>query len=724
MRLNRLTFRIAVSISATFALIAICSGTDSRTSARTRQGASFGVEQVINYPYPSELVASPTGSRIAWAFNIKGMRNIWVAEGPDFKARRLTDYMTDEGQELTFLEFSHDGNYIVYVRGGDHDSNGPAAGNLQPDPASSPVQAKMEVWSVPFAGGTPKLLGEGDDPTISPRGDRVAFIRDRQIWAAPLDGAKPAARLFFCRGQSSSPEWSPDGSALAFVSSREDHSFIGTYTSNSEPIRYLAPSTSRDISPRWSPDGQMIAFARRQGSGGAPPTILQQHPDPWEIWVADARSANAHLVWKSPETLRGSFPRTLGNANLNWGVGGRIIFLADLDGWPHLYSVPASGQSSPLLLTPGNFMAEYVTMTRDHKHVIYNANAGSDPDDIDRRHLFRVPVDAARPEAVTSGQGLEWAPAVTGDGKTIAYLGGDARRPPLPMVVEAAGGRPRALAEDQIPPDYPSKDFVIPRKVVVRAEDGIEVHCQLFERTGEAGKKPALIFVHGGPPRQMLLGWHYMEYYSNSYAVNQYLANHGYIVLSVNYRLGIGYGREFSSPDHAGARGAAEYKDVVAGARFLQGYPGADSKRIGIWGGSYGGYLTALALARNSDMFAAGVDLHGVHDWSSLARGFAQSQERSVEKNDLKEAVEMAWKSSPAASISTWKSPVLLIMGDDDRNVPFHQTVDLARRLSAAGVPFEEFVIPDEVHGFLLHRTWIAVDTATVRYFDKVFGVH
>ena len=142
------------------------------------------------------------------------------------------------------------------------------------------------------------------------------------------------------------------------------------------------------------------------------------------------------------------------------------------------------------------------------------------------------------------------------------------------------------------------------------------IHGQLFQQPDGVAAKPGVIFVHGGPPRQMLLGWSYMRYYANAYAVNQYLAAHGFVVLSVNYRLGIGYGYDFQHPANAGWTGSSEYQDVAAGGRYLAGLPGVDPQRIGIWGGSYGGLLTALGLARDSDLFKAGVDIHGVHDWS------------------------------------------------------------------------------------------------------------
>ena len=681
---------------------------------------SFTMEQIKSYPFPNELTAAGTGSRIAWAFNERGLRNVWVAEGPDFKARRLTNYTVDDGQELTSLAISDDGKYVVYVRGGDHGSNFDSSAPV--NPGLSTTQTRVQIWSVPFAGGEPKMIGDGDEPVISPKSDRVAFVKERAIWTVPVDGSTAAKRLFFARGECGSPEWSPDGSRLAFVSSRGDHWFIGVYTNDSTPIVYLSPSTGRDSSPRWSPDGKRIAFVRRPGTGGAPEPILEQRPQAWSIWTADAATGEGNQLWKSPFTLRGSPPTTHGGTNLHWAAAGRIVFLSYLDGQPHLYSIPEKG-GEPLLLTPGNYMAEYISISADRTYLVFAGNAGSDPDDIDRRHIVKVPVDKAEPTVLTPGKGLEWTPFVTGDGKYIAYLAATSQRPPLPTVMPVpSSGKPMTIAEDRLPSDFPSSQLVVPKKVVYKSPDGLNIHAQLFETTGGAAKKPAIMYVHGGPPRQMLLGWHYSDYYSNAYALNQFLASRGYVVLSVNFRLGIGYGHDFHRPLNAGVQGASEYLDVKAGGEYLQRLPQVDAKRIGIYGGSYGGYLTALALARDSKLFAAGVDIHGVHNWTA-ERAAPLLENRYEKPPDVQKALDIAWQSSPVASILTWKSPVLLIHGDDDRNVRFSQTTDLVRRLEKAGVTFEEMVIPDDTHHFMRHANLLKVNNAIVAFFDRIFGM-
>ncbi|HUN24718.1 MAG TPA: prolyl oligopeptidase family serine peptidase [Steroidobacteraceae bacterium] len=695
----------------------------------TAQGAAaasaspnFSVAQVLTYPFVSGLVAAERADAIAWVSDVEGVRNVWVARGPRFVPREVTHYTEDDGQEITQLTFSPDGARLLFVRGGDHDANWPAEGNLAPDPTSSPVQPVVTIWSAALAGGAPRKIAEGDAPQISARGE-LAYVKDDHVWTAPLSGAGKPQRLFFDRGKDSELAWSPDGARLAFVSDRGDHAFIGVYVSRARPLVYLAPSTGRDDSPRWSPDGERIAFVRLPGAGGPPEPILTQIPHPWSIWVASPVDGTGHRVWQSPDTLAGSFPDDEGGAQLDWARGDRLVFLAYLDDWPHLYSLPASGGRATLL-TPGAFMVEHVALSRDRAFLIFDANTGGSPGDGDRRHLLRVSVDRADARELTSGSSLEWTP-VAASRDRVAFVTAGAREPPSVGIVATDGTRRAAIAVAPLRADFPLAALVTPRPVTFRAADGMLVHGQLFERagaafTGAARAMPGVVFVHGGPPRQMLLGWHYMAYYSNAYAVNQYLATHGFVVLSVNYRLGIGYGRKFHQPAGAGPAGASEYQDVLAGARLLQTLPEVDRTRIGIWGGSYGGYLTALALARNSDVFKAGVDMHGVHDWSRLLDAWVGwKTETRYERGDHDEAVKVAWSASPDAYVGRWRSPVLLIQGDDDRNVPFAQTVDLARRLELRHVPFEELVIPNEIHEFLRHATWERVDQATVEFLAR-----
>jgi dipeptidyl aminopeptidase/acylaminoacyl peptidase len=686
------------------------------TAPAAAQGG-FTVEQVRSYPFPASLTAAATGTRIAWSLNERGLRNVYVAEGPDFAPRRLTAYEADDGQELSSLTLSRDGRWVVFVRGGDHGGNWDDGRVV--NATHSPTPPALQLLAVPFDGGAPIVLGDGNDPAISPRGDVVAFVKGGQVWTAPIDGSRAAAPLFTALGTSGEIAWSPDGTRLAFVSDRGDHAFVGIYTDALTPIRWLAPGVSRDRSPRWSPDGTRLAFVRLPGAGGAPDSILARRHRPWEIWTADAATGRGSRLWKAPETLAGSVPTTHGATNLHWAAAGRIVFLSYEDGWPHLYSIPAAG-GNPLLLTVGGYMVEYVSPSPDGRWLVFAANTGPDEGDIDRRHVVRVPVDRADPQVMTPGDGNEWQPVVTGDGATLAFIGAGAQRPPLPAVMPLTGGPRRMLGADRIPADFPTAQLVTPRQVVFRASDGVTVHGQLFERAGGPAKKPAVIFVHGGPARQMLLGWHYSDYYANNYAMNQYLAGRGFVVLSVNYRLGIGYGYEFHQPANAGARGAAEYLDVLAGAEFLKGLPQVDAARIGIYGGSYGGFLTALALARNSDVFAAGVDLHGVHDWTmERARGML-TRERFEQAPDNDAALAVAWWSSPASAVDGWRSPVLLIHADDDRNVRFAQTTDLVQRLVARGVPHEVLVIPGDTHHWMRFANAVTVDSATGAFLEKI----
>ncbi len=676
---------------------------------------SFTIQEALSAPFTERLCAAPAKGRIAWVANIDGRRNIWVAEpdakGKGYTSRQLTHYSEDDGQELTDLQWTPDAASIVYVRG---DS---AQGETHPvpNPGWLPLGARQEIWEIGTDGGEGQRIAEGEAPAIAPNGKTMAYLAKGQVWTVSLDSpkAKPE-QLLGMRGSTRKLRWSPDGSRLAFVSNRGDHSFIVVYSVAEKSVNYLDPSTDLDSDFVWSPDSKRIAFLRIPFVKGA--ILFEPHRTgpPWSIRMADVATGRGSEVWRAADGMGSVFRETDSDDLLHWVVGDRLIFPWERDGWLHFYAMSAAGGTASLL-TPGAFEIEHASLSFDRKTLVFDSNEG----DIDRRHVWKLNFaedgSAGAPLAVTSGSGIETQPVVASDNTTVSVLRSDAHLPMRAAVEE--DGRLEDLAPQAIPPEFPGARFVEPQQVIFTAADGLPIHGQLFLPPGlkEGERRAAVVFFHGGSQRQMLLGWHYMDYYSNAYAMNQHLASKGYVVLSVNYRSGIGYGLNFREALHYGPTGASEFNDVLGAGLYLKSRSDVDGKRIACWGGSYGGYLTALALARASDLFAAGVDMHGVHDWNLEIPTFSPNY------NPLEhpEAAQLAFSSSPIASISTWRSPVLLIQGDDDRNVPFAETVELAETLRKQGVEFEQLVFPDEIHNFLLHRSWVRAYSAAADFLDR-----
>ena len=705
------------------------------------------VEQFMSPASPLELVSAARADRVAWIAYEKGMRNVYTAAAPSWAPVRLTRFLKDDGVDVTDVSISDDGRTIVFVRGSAPNREGWIA-----NPSHDPTGGEQAIWAVSSSGGVAFRVVDGAAPELSPDGRMVAYVKDDQVYASRIGGALPrdsADRglkpLIKAWGKQRSPRWSPDGTRLAFVSARGNHSFVGVLDVRQRTVAFMAPSVDFDDAPAWSRDGREIAFTRRpglpfgqQGQGGEgtignpagpasrmggsrgpctrpaavdefaqppanppAPDTTRRAPEPpglcrstfaggytLSVMIASVANATARELWHNAtgDTVFAA-ARTL-----LWADGHVLFPLFPAgDEWDRYYSLSVTEASpAPVMLTTTSGLIENATsaaLSKDGRTLYYSTNA----EDIERRHIWAVPVGGGTPRRVTTGSSIETHPQPLASGTQLAVLFFGARTPASVAIAPAAGGSARTIFPT-LGAEFPAAAHVDPEVVVVTSPDGMQIHNQLFLpadlKPGE--RRPALIFVHGGPVRQMMPGYHYMQFYHWAYGYNQYLASQGYIVLSVNYRSGVGYGRAFRNAPNTGGRGNAEYQDVLAAGKWLQARADVDPGRVGIWGLSYGGVLTSQALARNSDVFVAGADLAGVHLWGSSL-----------------DSAAVSYRASAISAIDGWKSPVFLVHGDDDRNVDFAQTVGLVQLLRARNVYHELMVIPDDLHESMFHGIWM-----------------
>jgi dipeptidyl aminopeptidase/acylaminoacyl peptidase len=663
--------------------------------------AAVGIEEVMQAPYPSSLVASAKGNAVAWVFDTRGCRNVWVAQGA--RARQITPYTLDDGFDIGDLAWSADESLIAYIRGGSIDDDQPANVNNSPE-----GPAPREVWVISTSGGAPRKVGTGHSPSFSPDGTRLVFADKGRIMTAAPDAASAATPLIVDQGRIASMTFSPDGKKLAFVSARKEHSLVGVFDFAARTITWLSPSLDHDTSPAFSAAGTEVAFIRIPSEKN-PEFVSHRAGQPWSIWVADAASGVGRRVWVADDGVGSAFAPTLAQKNLLWNSNDELVFPWEKTGWLQLYSIPARG-GALRPITHGQFEIVHMVLSPDRRRLVYSSN-----EDIDRMHVWSVDFNGGQShESATlasKDRAIEDYPQISGDG-TIFALQSDATKPLQPVVL-AAGARWQLLAPEGVA-SFPSSKLVAPEAVTYAAKDGQLVHAQLFlpRDAGSAKPHPAIMFFHGGPRRQMLLGFNPMGAYNWMYALNQHFVSEGYIVISVNYRGGIGYGLDYREAKNFGPDGGSELNDLLGTVTYLQGRKDVDARKVGIWGASYGGLMTALGLARASKDIAVGVDYAGVYNWDSMLASIGVPVEPG-------EATRRGFDSSPIATIDQWHSPVLVVQADDDRNVPLQQSVELIEDLRLHHIDHDEIMIPNEIHDLAHYSNWITLFKATDAYLNR-----
>ena len=671
----------------------VVTGLAVRTVAAARSTASgrLTIETLLDIRFPSAPVFSPHGRTVAFLWDRAGVQNVWTAPAAGGPPTELTH---DDRDLIGGLFWGHGGRTLYFGRDG-------------------------ALWKVPAAGGAPAAVWAKDDKggafTLSPGGTRVAFMRAGDLFVRRLDNGREI-RLTDTPTTEHDPVWAPDGAHLAFTMDtatrhEEAPAFfgakilftwfertdpeVGVVPAAGGPIVHLAPAPGSDSSPAWV-DAHHVTFQR-----------VSDDVRTREIVVADTTDGDGRVAHR--DVYRRWWDMLYLDAEPQPSPDGKwIAFLSDQDGWAHLYVMPAAG-GDPVQITHGHAEVDRLAWSPDSTRIAFDVNAAAHPG---RRELMVADIGtdpaAARLATITTGIGTNTAAQWSPDGRTLVYEHTDPREPADLYTVRAVpGGRPARLCES-LPASVNRADLVAPTFVHYPSADGTPVPAYLFvpPHLDRTKRHPAIIWVHGDGINQNYEGWHIHRDYGVYYSFHQYLVQHGYVVLAVDYRGSIGYGRAWREAVYHDL-GGKDFQDVAAGAKYLKSLGYVDPQRIGIWGLSYGGFLTLQALTLTPTLFNCAVDVAGVVDWKDWYQDPGGDWIRG-RMGQPKDHPALYHDASPIYRVDRIVRPLLVLGGTADLNVPFFESARLVNALQADGKSFDFMMYPGEFHYF--HRAQVLRD--------------
>jgi len=651
--------------------------------------------QLLEIKYLSEPSWSPDESKIAFIWDEGGIQDVWVVYLSDGKLQKISQSKGNLGRPI----WSRGGN-LFYVQDG-----------------------MLFSWKYPqdnaiLLNTAPKGISEFD---ISPDGKSIVYSKKGDLWFYSLESNR-SIQLTSSPEVEFSPQFSPDsryisflstpppkqiteipnelsGPKLAFLHSKYENTDVGIISAFGGTPIWVACGKEDELSPKWAPDSKKIVIEKR--------TLDCKKR---EIIVKDLISDKEILIYEE-NTQKWIYE--LSQESYWSPQSNNIAFISDRDGWCHLYFYNLE-KKNLTQMTKGEYEVSDPAWSPDGSRIAFASNKGS----LIERQIWLMSISGDKLEKITEARGTNMAPFWSPGGKKIAYLHSDPYAVLDIWVKTLPKGDSRQLT-NAMPESLDKKALTPPDFFYYESSDGLKIPAFLFKsKEFDSSKKyPAIIWIHGDGILQNRYGWHPSKHYGVYYGFHQYLLHKGYVVLSIDYRGSVGYGRDFMQ-GHYMDLGGKDCEDVIKGAEYLKSLDFVDPERIGVWGLSYGGYLTLQSIIRNPEMFKGAIDVAGVDDWNDWSKDpdgwWIQGRMGNPEDHE-----ELYYKSAPINFVDKIQTPLLILHGTADFNVPFYESVRLIDALIKKGKNIELMIYPGEDHYFIWNRTWKDVFQRVENFFEK-----